>query len=124
MMPSAAPQHSAQLEGLLVALSRTLPQAAIQELPVALRRREARRLMMSTTTLLVAARAYAALKGGLALVGLAALAVFVLPIRPDAAVPHLFSQAADPFSENPTVAAGPIQARARAADRKSTRLNS
>src|SRR5712692_2213661 len=97
MMPSAAPQHSARLEGLLVALSRTLPQAAIQERPVALRRRrEARRLMMSTTTLLVAARAYAALKGGLALVGLAALAVFVLPIRPDAAVPHLFSQAAIP----------------------------
>jgi soluble lytic murein transglycosylase-like protein len=68
--------------------------------------------MMSTTTLLVAARAYAALKGGLALVGLAALAVFVLPIRPDAAVPHPFSVAADPFSENPTLAAGPIQARA------------
>ena len=67
---------------------------------------------MITTTLLVAGRAYAALKGGLALVGLAALAAFlVLPIRPDSVLPHLFSLAADPFGENPTVAAGPIQAR-------------
>jgi len=66
--------------------------------------------MMTTT--LVAARAYAALKGSLALVGLAALAAFfVLPTRPDAVLPHLFSLAADPFGENPTVAAGPIQAR-------------
>jgi len=66
-----------------------------------------------TTTLLVAGRAYAALKGGLALVGLAALAAFfVLPMRPDSVLPHLFSRAADPFSDHPTVAAGPIQARA------------
>ncbi len=66
-----------------------------------------------STTLLVAGRAYTALKGGLALVGLAALAAFfVLPIRPDYAVPSPFSLAPDPFGENPTVAAGPIQARA------------
>jgi soluble lytic murein transglycosylase-like protein len=68
---------------------------------------------MMSTTLLVAGRAYTALKGGLALVGLAALAAFfVLPIPPDSVVPNLFSLAADPFGENPTVAAGPIQARA------------
>ena len=65
-----------------------------------------------STTLLVAVRAYGALKGGLALVGLAALAAFfVLPVRPESVLPNLFSLAADSFGENPTVAAGPIQAR-------------
>ena len=53
-----------------------------------------------------------ALKGGLALVGLTALAAFfALPIRADSVLPNLFSRAADSVGENPTAAAGPIQAR-------------
>jgi soluble lytic murein transglycosylase-like protein len=66
---------------------------------------------MMSTTLVVAGRAYAALKGSLALIGLVALTVFfVLPSRLDPVLPHPFSLGTDAFGENPTVAAGPIQA--------------
>ena len=64
-------------------------------------------------TVVLATRAYAALKGTLALVGLAALAAFfVLPLRPDSLLPQLTALAADPFSSSPTSSAGPIQASA------------
>jgi len=64
-----------------------------------------------STTFLIVARAYAALKGGLALVGLAALSAFaVLPVRPDSLLPELLSLAGDPFGGSSTIAAGPIQA--------------
>src|SRR5258706_6718051 len=87
MMPSAAPQHasssSVRLEGVPLQLSRILPPAAIHQLrPVRARlREEAGSLNMNTTTL-VAVRAYSALKGTLALVGVAAIAAwFVLPAQ-------------------------------------------
>ena len=62
-------------------------------------------------TFAMVARAYAALKGSLALVGVAALAaLFVFPPRPDAALPKLASLAGEPFAGSPTLAAGQIQA--------------
>ena len=63
---------------------------------------------------LIAARAYATVKGSLAIVGLAALAaVFVLPQQRDAFLNHIpsiaaFRLTADPFAA--TTTAGPIQA--------------
>ncbi len=62
----------------------------------------------------MAVRAYAALRGTLALVGLAALAAtFLLPLRTDPVLPQLGAFAADPFGTGETAsAAGPIQAAA------------
>jgi soluble lytic murein transglycosylase-like protein len=71
------------------------------------------------TALMVAARAYATLKGSLALVGLAAVgAVLALPQQRDALLVHVPSlsalviNAADPFVS--TLASGPIQTSAEA----------
>jgi len=66
------------------------------------------------TALLVAARAYATLKGSLALVGLAALAAFLaLPQQRDALLRHVPSLSALSLAADPsvsTLASGPIQA--------------
>ena len=67
------------------------------------------------TTLLVATRAYSTVKGTLALIGLAALAAFVVVPGPrEALLQNLPSLAAlsvgDPFAANATVSAGQIQA--------------
>ena len=70
---------------------------------------------MNTTTL-VAVRAYSALKGTLAIVGLAALAAFfVLPLQHEALLKHLpplaaFNLSGDSFDATATTAAGLIQA--------------
>src|SRR4051812_29818034 len=113
MMPTAAVQHSARLEGVKTQLLRILPPAATHETagPGA-RPREERRLTMNTK-FLMATRAYATLKGSLALVGVAALAAFiVLPQQREALLAHLPAislpgLAVDPFAS--TMAAGPIQ---------------
>ena len=67
------------------------------------------------TALLVAARAYATLKGSLALVGLAVLTAFLaLPQQRDALLRHVPSVAAVSLAADPsvtTLARGPIQSR-------------
>src|SRR3954471_18765267 len=90
MIAPAAPQHSARLDGLISALSRTLPQAAVQvTAPVRGRSGGERRFDMSTT-LSVAIRAFAALRATLAGLGLAVLAAFfVFPAQRDALLKHL-----------------------------------
>src|SRR3954466_9584376 len=120
MMLPAALQHAvpdrprspaplAHLEGVRTQLSKLLPSAqdpSLRVLPGAIRmrrREEDRRLKMNMATAL-AARAYATLKGSLAIVGLAALAAFlVLPQQRQALLNHLpqlaaVSLSADPFS--------------------------
>lgn len=66
------------------------------------------------TTYLVASRAYSTLKGTLALIGLAALATFVVVPGPREALfensPLAALTAADPFAATATVSAGQIQA--------------
>ena len=68
-----------------------------------------------STSVAVVARAYAALKGTLALVGMLALAAAaVIPLEGQAILRHIPSLAAlvpDALSQPATVAAGPIQAR-------------
>jgi soluble lytic murein transglycosylase-like protein len=62
------------------------------------------------TPWVVAARAYTALRGAFALLGLAALAaVFLLPLRADSVVPQLAALVSDPFSAEAVEEAGPIQ---------------
>src|SRR5258708_31398145 len=85
MMPSAAPQHSARLEGVLSELSRILPPSAHRSQPVRARAREEAGRMKMSTTFLMATRAYTALKGTLAIIGLAALAPLFPPPLPGAA---------------------------------------
>src|SRR5690348_13382060 len=94
MMPSAASQQSTPLEGLMAALSRTLPPTDVQELLAAPRHADSQsrveRRNNMNTTVLVAARLYAGLRSTLALVGLAAVAALItLAVQREVVVRHL-----------------------------------
>src|SRR5882672_1983977 len=115
MMPTAAPQQTARLEGVQRQLSRLLPLIVHQPHLKGVRVREgaaqAGRLKMNAAYLL-AVRAYSTVRGSLAILGFAALAAFVvLPAQREVFLRHWPSLAAsgvaDPFSA--TVAAGSIQ---------------
>lgn len=107
MIQPAAPQHSEALEGLMTALSRTLPPAATHQQP-AFSRRPAEQGRLSMKTLLV--RAYGALKSGLAMVGLAAVCgTVLLAWHYDLDVPAFRLAAGEVFSSPSLVAAGQIQ---------------
>lgn len=119
MMPVAAPQHPVfpdrlspdRLEGVLYELSRILP-AVPEHSGERPRPKEDRRLKMHHTVTL-ALRAYSAVKGSLAIFGLAALAAFyTLPAQREAMLKHLplsalVLEAAEPAA---ATAAGTIQA--------------
>src|SRR4051812_33091651 len=120
IMPLAAPQQSDRLEGLVNALSRTLPPNVVQLHQRPPGRRvgrpaEARRQDMHMT-LQFAVRFYTALKSTLALVGLAAVAaIFTLGLHGEVALAPIlaFATSAAPFSSSSTVTtAGTIQASA------------
>src|SRR5437868_1130038 len=98
MMRPAAPQHSVRLEGLILALSRTLPKAAVEQSQSPHGRREgAGRLTMLSTTMAVR-RAYATLRSGLALLGAVTVAAFfALPLKSEDALQGFFSVAGDTF---------------------------
>jgi len=115
--PSAPLAH---LEGVRAELSKLLPPASSPSLRVLpalrMRPREEERRSNMNMAFAVAARTYATLKGSLALLGLAALAVFVvLPQQRQALLSYLppmfsISLSGDPFAS--TLASGAIQASA------------
>ena len=97
MIRPAAPQHSASLEALIQALSRTLPQ-------------DAGRPSMKKLRLPALVRAYGALKAGLALIGLAAVCgIALLSWQYDFSVPAFRQAAGEMFFPPAVEVAGPIQ---------------
>src|ERR1700741_1907209 len=97
MIRPVAPQHSASLEGLIQALSRTLPP-------------DAGRSPMKKIRLPALVRAYGALKAGPALVGIPAISGGVLVAwQYDFSVPACRQAAGEVFFPPSVEVAGPIQ---------------
>src|SRR5688572_24854913 len=106
-MHTAAPQHSARLEGVQTQLSRILFQPVDARHPGERARPENGRLKMNTT-FLIAVRAYSALRSTLALVGvLAVAALLVLPGPRQVLLDQLPDLPAS-FASETSIAAGAI----------------
>jgi soluble lytic murein transglycosylase-like protein len=119
MIDTVAPQHrqhAVRLKGVQIQLLRLLPAGAADQLKRLHARtgKGARRPKKMDKTILIATRAYAALRGSLALLGLAALAaVLLLPGRPEM-LKHLpplaaWSLANDALRSPAVTAGGPLQ---------------
>jgi soluble lytic murein transglycosylase-like protein len=107
-MHTAAPQHSARLEGVQTQLSRILFQPEDARHPGERARPENGRLKMNTT-FLIAVRAYAALRSTLALVGAFVLAALLMLPGPRQTLLDQLPDLPGTFATETAIAAGAIQ---------------